>query len=247
MHDERRQQLMEQYEEAAISLLMDKLAEAEGAGLLREFEEASQNGTAMEIPAELDAKCRKLIEETFAKQKRGLRLKRIVAPIAKAAVIVLLLLGLSTATVLSVDALRIPVLNFLADQSGRYSSVIFNNHSDAHDPASDNVAARLENNLPEGYSVVQNSIVGSSGTIVCSNAENHLIYLEVTQTECGLNVDTEDNEYTNAEFGDYQAVFQDKGGYHLRWLNENGQTVYTLVAKGISISEFWELAYAIAE
>lgn len=247
MRDEHRQQLVEQYEEAAISLLMDEYAEADGARLLQEYETAVQNKDLPEIPAELDEKCRKLIEKSFAKQERKMRLKRIRKFAAKAAMVVLTLFGLSTITVLSVDALRIPVLNFLMDQSGRYSTVVFGNNIDKEDVATNSTAIQFENNLPEGYQIVKNSFSGASGTITCEDSSNHIIYLQIAKTDGGLNVDTEGEEYQQQDFGEYAAAFKEKDGYYLMWLDRKSQTVYTLFANGLPIDAFWELAYATAE
>lgn len=71
MSDQRKQQLVEQYEDLALSMLMEDYAQAEGERLLREFEEAERNGGLPEMPEELDRKCRNLIETSFAKQARG--------------------------------------------------------------------------------------------------------------------------------------------------------------------------------
>ena len=71
MSDQRKQQLVEQYEDLALSMLMEDYAQAEGERLLREFEEAERNGELPEMPEELDRKCRNLIETSFAKQARG--------------------------------------------------------------------------------------------------------------------------------------------------------------------------------
>ena len=94
--------------------------------ILTEYEEAKQNGTMPEMPEELDAKCRDLIDETFGCARCRARVKRIGAAVAKAAMVVLILLGLSTVTVLSVDAFRVPVLNFLIGRNEKYTSIIFN-------------------------------------------------------------------------------------------------------------------------
>ena len=247
MRDEHRQQLVEQYEEAAISLLMDEYAEADGARLLQEYEAAVRNKDLPEIPVDLDEKCRKLIEKSFTKQEHKLRINRVRRIAAKAAVVVLTLFGLSTITVLSVDALRIPVLNFLMDQSGRYSTGAFDNNIDTEDAAADSTVIQFENNLPDGYEVVQYDFGDTSGLVLCVNKENNIIYLEVDRTTGGLNVDTEDSEYKELDFHGYSAAFQDKEGYSLMWLDDQRQTVYTLFANGLEESIFWRLAYAIAE
>lgn len=70
MNDRQRQQLVEQCEEAELTLLMYDYAREEGRQLAKEYDEAQENGTLPEVPEELDRKCRALIDGTFAKMER---------------------------------------------------------------------------------------------------------------------------------------------------------------------------------
>lgn len=247
MGDEHRQQSVERYEEAAISLLMEEYLEAEGARLLQKIDQLQENGELPEIPAELDEKCRKLIDKTFAAQERRTKLKNLRTFVSKAAVIVLSLCAISAVTVLSVDAFRIPVLNFLMDQSGRYSTVVFDEYETTGDTAKNSAITKLENNLPEGYQVLKHTISDASDRITCTDQNGRIIYLEICKIDGGFNVDTEDEEYHEVELGQYAAVFQEKEGYHLRWIDQNSNSLYTLFSNGLSDVEFWKLAYVIAE
>lgn len=245
MGSDQRQQLMEQYEDAAFALLMDEYAEAEGAKLLQEFKELEQAGAIPEIPATLNKKCRQAIDSAFAEQKRKHSLKQISRFAAKAAAIFLVVLGLSTVTVLSVDAFRVPVLNFIVDQSGEFSKVT---SSVKVESTTDSVSAtimRFESNLPEGYQVYQKNIGKAMGSIRCTNSQDFVIALEISQTKSDLAVDTEDADFVEVELGDYPAAFQEKNGYQLMWIGEN-EVLYILYANALSLEAFWELAHATA-
>ena len=241
MRDEQ-QQLVDQYEDLIISFLLDEYAEADGARLLQEYEKLDKDKELPIIPEALDEKCKKLINQSFAQQKRKLHMKRIGTFISKVAIVVLILLGLSTVTVLSVDAFRVPVLNFLMDQSGRYSTVVFENNANPDGIGEDSVVTRFEVNLPEGYRIIKHDITGMSDMITCSNEHGHMLYLEITKTDSGLTVDTEDQGFQKTDFHGYEAVFQDKNGYCLMWLDDNSQTVYTLYSSDLQIDLFWEFA-----
>lgn len=247
MSDQRKQQLVEQYEDLALSMLMEDYAQAEGERLLREFEEAERNGGLPEMPEELDRKCRNLIETSFAKQARGQRLKKIVRMASKAAVYAAVFLGLSTITILSVDALRMPVLNFLMDQSGRYSTVVYQNDPVTQIPEGDPVLARFESNLPEGYLVIESNISKINGYIYCENTEADSIYLFFTEAFGELNIDAEIAEYTDLSFSGYEAVSWEKDGYSLMWLDDDAEMVYTVFANGLDQNTFWEFAYMLVE
>lgn len=245
MSDQRKQQLVEQYEDLALSMLMEDYAQAEGERLLREFEEAERNGGLPEMPEELDRKCRNLIETSFAKQARGQRLKKIVRMASKAAVYAAVFLGLSTITILSVDALRMPVLNFLMDQSGRYSTVIYQNDPVTQIPEGDPVLARFESNLPEGHQVVDKKTNKSYGAIYCINPVQDLLCLLYSKSNGGLNIDAEVTEYINLDFSGYEAVFWEKDGYSLMWLDDNTEIVYTLFSNSLDEKAFWKFAYML--
>lgn len=247
MDDNRRKQLLEQYEDVALSLLMDDYANDAGKCLLQEFEDAQKNGDLGAIPPELDKKCRQLINETLAKQGRMFQLKRISNSLVRVAVVALVVLGFFTMTVLSVDAFRIPVLNFLMDQSGRYSTLVFDTNTSTDTNIATRIVSQFEANIPAGYEVVQNTFNGISGTVYCLSENANSIYIEVTKTEHGINVDTEDVAFIELDFFNYTAVFQDKEGFYLMWLDDSNHTVYTLFANGIDIDTFWKLAYTIAE
>ena len=125
MNEQKKQKLLEQYDDAAFALLMDEYAEEEGARLMAEFEAAQAAGQVPEMPQELDEQCRRMIRRDRAK-KRGIRAARSFRKVAvKVAVAVLVFIGLITTVVMSVDALRVPILNYITELQNRYTSVQF--------------------------------------------------------------------------------------------------------------------------
>lgn len=249
MEDNRKRDFCEQYEDLAFSILMDDYAKDEGQRLLEEFEEAQRNGSFEEMPPELDRKCRELIEESFAKQERTLWLRRVRNSLSRVAMLALVILGIAAVTVLSVDAFRIPVLNFLMDQSGKYSSMVFdaNSNFETTENTANRIITRFESELPEGYTITYNTVTAEWSAVYSKNEEGHIIYLEISSVDRDINVDTEDAAYTEIEFGNYLAAFLDKDGYHLRWIDDQSDSVYTLFSNGIDINTFWEFAYIIIE
>lgn len=213
--------------------------------ILKEYEEAKQNGTLPEMPEELDEKCRDLIDEAFGSARRCAGLKRIGAAAAKAAMVVLILLGLSTVTVLSVDAFRVPVLNFLIDKSGKYGTVVIGEDTPQLTSDPDSVEELFEKAVPEGYRLDNRFLDDSQGSITYINEEGHVLSLAIDSTENSMKVDTEGIEFVPVEFGEYSATFWEKNGYHLMWLDSEKQVVYRLWASHLTENDFWHLAYAL--
>ena len=213
--------------------------------ILKEYEEAKQNGTLSEMPDELDRKCRELIDEAFGTSRRKSFTKRISSTITRAAVVVLVLLGLSTVTVLCVDAFRIPVLNILLDNSGRYGAVVLGPNIQAEAVATASVAERFESSIPAAYRLVSREFHDAHGAVTYMNDDGYLICLIYNSDQNGINVDAENAEYTPVEFGDYYGLFREKDGYGLMWLDSENGIIYQLWANGMDTSEFWKLAYAL--
>ena len=213
--------------------------------ILKEYEEANQNGTLPEMPEELDAKCRDLIDEAFGSARHRAGLKRIGAAAAKAAMVVLILLGLSTVTVLSVDAFRVPVLNFLIDKSGKYGTVVIGGDTSQLASEPDSVEEMFEKAVPAGYRLENKYSSPFQESITYSNDKGHILCLLVEYDENDANLDTEDFEFIPVEFGDYSAVSWEKNGFHLMWLDSDNRAIYQLWASHLTEIEFWCLAYAL--
>lgn len=213
--------------------------------IVKEYEDAEQKGTLPEMPKELDTKCRELIDEAFGTTKRHTKAKHISAAIARVAMVVLILLGLSTVTVLSVDAFRVPVLNFLMDESGKYSTVVLDPTAQKKTVDTNSIVQSLEAYIPGGYSLLNRDLSSQNSFITYKNDEGHQIRLLIDTDTCELNVDTENISHAIVEFGGFYAIFWEKHGYHLIWLDGENQTVYNLWASNLEKQAFWELAYAL--
>jgi hypothetical protein len=247
MNDKRRMALLEQYEDAALSLLMDKYAEEEGEQLLQEFSAAAQNGDVPEIPAELDKQCQKLICTTFARRKRISYMKSLYRSTVKTAMFLLILLGISTVTVLSVDALRVPVLNFLMAANEKHGTVLFS--GDVDNAAKDSTVIEiLDAHKPLGYvSVIYKD--DQDGFILAGyqNENGEILMLEITPSIGQMFLDTEDAASTSLNLCGYDAVLIEKDGYHIMWVDDKNEQVYTLYANGLDIDTFLALASKLAE
>lgn len=113
MSDRRRQQLEEQYQDAALALLMDDYADAAGKRLLSAYEKEQEQGNVREIPAEQDKRLRKLIGRSFARKAGRRLLRSACVTVTRGSSVMLCLLLVLGLTVMSVDSLREPVLGYL--------------------------------------------------------------------------------------------------------------------------------------
>lgn len=247
MNDKHREKLLEEYEEITMELLMDEYAEAEGEALWKEFQAAEEKGEVPDIPNDLDQKCRNTIRSATAKINRRAHFTHGLRTLSRVAVFVLVLFGISTTLVLSVDALRIPVLNFFLRSSERYTVVALDEKNQAIQKELENIRSGIGLFIPDGYDLVTEDISEyGSLHLVYQDSNDGIISLSVT-TGSGQHVmDTEDADSQKMKINELDALFVEKDGLYVVWVNPENGLSYNLFATTLDSSQFWEIVYALA-
>lgn len=244
MNEQKKQKLLEQYDDAAFALLMDEYAETEGARLMAEFEAAQAAGQVPEMPQELDEQCRRMIRRDRAK-KRGIRAARSFRKVAvKAAVAVLVFIGLMTTVVMSVDALRVPVLNYLVKHFEKYSSIDFTDQSDKETLG--NGINPLANLIPEGYSEIAYDDHDGLISAMYENEFGNYILLSMVPTSGELWFDTEGATCENVTLGDYSAILIREERLQMIWVDEDMQICFSFVSDGLDEDTFRDICESLA-
>ena len=246
MNEQKKQKLLEQYDDAAFALLMDEYAETEGARLMAEFEAAQAAGQVPDIPIELDEQCRRMIRRDRAK-KRGIRAARSFRKIAvKAAVAVLVFIGLMTTVVMSVDALRIPVFNYLLEHFDASSKITFTDQSsDANHDLVDDYLATL---LPEKYNHLAYDNTDGLVYSVYKDDTGHVVMLDMEATSGEYYFDTEDAECREIILEGFDAYFIIKDSrLQMIWIDPELHIMYHLTATEFTEEEFFELCSSLAQ
>lgn len=258
MDDKRTDNLLDQYEDALMALLMNEYAELNGARLLEEYEEAERSGAISEVPEALDRKCRDMIHRAYAKQRSRMRFKSFVKASKRVAVIALAVLGLCTVLVISVEAFRTPIVNFFIEQHEKYSTIDFGKDgntttSDATGQATgsqsvDRSEDPLAGMVPDGYILTQFSNKGKRGfTCYYEDGAGDVISFIATPAEGLLTVDTEDATVTDIELLDHKGKLIEKGGCKILWFDANVSICYQIRTTGLEPGETWVLAETIAK
>lgn len=245
MIDKRKQELLDQYDDATFALLMDEYAEEEGANLLAEFENAMAEGDVPEVPDSLDQKCRQIIHQNYAKQRRKQRTKKVLQWTSKAAVVVFVFLGLSLTTVLSVDALRIPFLNYFIQHSDKSSVINFANQSIPTNGAEE--CDPLVGLLPNSF--MQVDFERNDGLIysVHTDESDNYAMFHMTYGTGDYYFNSEDTEYVQTTLLEYDAFYLKSDRYQIIWINEETEIVYSFAATGITENLFLEISKLLAE
>lgn len=248
MEDKHRQQLLEEYEEAALRLWMDEYAELEGERLWKEYQEAEGNGEVPEIPEELDKKCKQLIHSSLKKQKRKQAFDQFMRSASRIAACLCIILVCSSAVVLSVEAFRIPVINFFLRLENRYTSLSFSDPTVTAESRADELKKLSGISIPPDYSLVLQNTYENGCIFLCyQNESNNVITIMVNPADGEFNYDTEDATQTEMELCGHKAFFVEKEGFRIIWLDAEENLIYELVSDGLDINTFWKLAFLLAE
>lgn len=247
MSDERRKDLIDEYEEAALKLLLDEYAEVDGERLMQEYEEAEKNGQVEDVPEDLDKKCRHIIQESFAKKAREKQIKKSIRVLGRVAVLVLVLMGIAATTVLSVDALRVPVLNYFLQHSTRYSSITLNAQNETDYANIENIKECLSYCVPEQYELTSENISNhNTMEFLYQDRDKHTISLMVAFESGQVSIDDENVEMESVTLNGKEAFFVDKDGLQLIWSDAEKNMSYNLYADALDQDVFWKIAYALA-
>lgn len=189
MRDDRKELLTEQYEEAWFSLMLDQYAEEEGNRLLEEYRQAG----AEPVPQELDKKCRAAIRKVFKNHDRKQRLRSTASRAGRAAVIGLVTLSLFATMIMSVDALRIPTINFFITQYENFTTITKPNYTNRPNPDGTlNDGSPLSGILPNTFELF-NERTSPGGSILVSymGPEDKSVSFMRSTLNGALNIDTE--------------------------------------------------------
>ena len=244
MADDRKAQLLEKYDDAVLSLLMDNYADLDGQRLWTEFENAKIEGKYTAIDPHTDRKSQKLIHRFYSKNTNQLWEKHCVKFLAKTAAIVLVLLLVPTVIVLSVEAFRVPVLNFIIDRGERFATITFDS-SMITESVQEQYFKQFEHSLPEGYTIIQSSIDASSAIVYSTTQDGDVLLFSILDTGSTISIDADTLDYTEVSIGEQQVMFSDSDGLDLIWLDEKNNSICNIYASGIDVNTFWEIAASL--
>lgn len=245
MSENKKLELLDQYDDVTFALLMDEYAEEEGARLRKEFEEAQAAGEVSDTSDALDEKCLQMIHRDFAKKRGKDNVRKIIRMTSKVAVAVMVFLGVVTTTIFSVDALRIPILTYLVEHFGQYSAIDF---SEQLNGDKQNTSTNpLPDILPEGYSEVifeENSGLISS---MYENEEGKYVLFSMLPAEGEFWFDSEGATYANVILGTYEAILIKEERLQMIWVDEDEKIIYNFVSDGLDETSVWSICEELAE
>ena len=234
-----------QMQEMAVSILLDEYTQLDVAQLLKEYEEDGENGELPNVPRALDEKCTEMIRRVFAKKNRKKQFARITKILSKAAMIVLMLIGLCTVSVLSVKAWREPALRMVLETFGRYSSAGIEGNASYERKTPADVIEKLSKIVPTTYKLAYKHVRQDRCLIRYTGQNGEIINLVTSVYQHGIYFDAEDAEGIKMQINECDVVFIAKNGYKAIWLDENKEMLIECSTVNISEEAFWDIVYEL--
>lgn len=231
----------EKLEDAAISVVMEQYAKALNAGINKKMEDCAEE----DFPAELDKRCRTLIQQEFRKSQNKKRREGALRVLRSAAAVVIVMLSLCSILFVTVNAFRIPVINFFLEKTDRYWQLSENPNEDTTHEVF-NPEDPLAGIIPDEFDLV--NLAGSWEEDCLSvdyiNGGNATISLFVIPSGGNNQIDTEAAFATQCEIAGHNAVLStEEKSVRVMWIDENASRVFTICATNISE----EIVLAFAE
>ena len=222
----------EKLEDAAVSVFMEQYAKALDAGMNKELEACVEDA----FPPELEKRCRALIQKEYAKERCRKRRKNALRVLRSAAVVAVALLSLCSVLFVTVEAFRLPVMNFFVQKTERYWQLSGQQNTDTI-PEAFNPEDPLGGIVPDEFELA--SMIGSweERYIYADYVkdENTMISFILTQSGSNTEVDTEEASTKPDNVLGHDAIMSVEGEFvRITWLDEENAKILTLYATNVS-------------
>lgn len=234
----------EKLEDAAAFVIMEQYAKALNAGINKRMEDCAEE----DFPEELDKRCRALIAQASRKSQNKKRRKSALRVLRSAAVVALVMLSLCSVLFVSVDAFRIPVMNFFIEKTDRYQQLSAKNNEDW---VFENFNEKnpLEDIIAYDYELISVRGTMENGNLFAeySNNNKSSILFYVNRSTGKLQIDDENAVFSECKVAGHNAKLYEEGdAVRLVWLDENISRTCYLYATKVSQEAVVSFAEAIA-
>lgn len=222
----------EQLEEATVAVFMEQYAKALDAGIDKKLEECADE----EFPPELEKRCRALIEKEYAKSKSEKRRKSVVRFLQRAAIVVVALLSLSSILFMTVEAFRLPVMNFFIEKTDRYWQMTANPDKNAV-PVAYNTENPLDGIVPKSFTLTRLSGSVEAGDLMAEYCDggNATIALFAGYSLGSLQVDGENAVISDTTVAGHDAQLYIEGNtIRLAWMDETVSRAFRINTVNVS-------------
>lgn len=197
------------------------IGEAHVKNILEDLESEKEEIDKVVISKSMDDWFDMFVHKKEKEKQRRKRLKQIKLYSSRAAVFILVLIGMFTVVTMSVEAFRVRILNYFMEKNESYTEFRVDEVVDGQStPQLDIDRYYYPTYLPEDYTYVSYQVAGDVVMISYSNGKDIVI---VTQGSTGsvYHVDTEDAETIEVSIGNISGYLIDKSDGGTLFWNDN--------------------------
>lgn len=243
MADLHKEQLEQQLGDAALRFFLDEYAEADGRLLLSQYEATEHS----DMPEALDRRCKSWINEYSTPSEKGSLLRRTARRAVSVAMIVLICLCFCANLMMSVEALRVPFLNFCFQTRRAFTRISI--QSEEASSSSDS-SMSLPLTAPKGYRLEivnhnheDNSLIYPDSILFLAyrNDTGNNFIVQTLPAAGTFSIDTENGEITEFLLNGMDAIHickPETGELRTIWMNPERQRIYDVSSDGLTPEEF---------
>lgn len=228
----------EQLQDASLLILMDEYAQADGQKLLLNFET-----TGITMPDSLDKVCQLQIEQYRRKSEKSTLLRNTVYRVVKVAAAFMIVCSLSANLILSVEAIRVPCLNFFIRITDYFTEINFSGKQSSHD------SDILPFSPPDGYTlIVQKHNYDDFSKIRPDSIlfygfqkdDGSMLSIDSLPAVGSISLDTEDSESVSFYMNGMKAIhiMKSNGEQTIVWFDESHNRIYNVFCSNMDKDEF---------
>lgn len=193
---------------------------------------------------ELDERCRKQIKRNLRKQQMKVVAKMALRYTKRVAMFIVMLFGIVGILFTTVEAVRVPIINFFIEQKDGYLDITGEENRDkllATEKAE--TTNLLEELVPNGYTL-RMSEENYEGGILCifENSLGNRIILSEDPHYSEFDVDNENSKMESLTILSYEAVLISKEGFKIVWFVPEKNRICYLESDALSREQIISLA-----
>lgn len=230
------QEIYDRYVDASVAMFMECYA----ASCLDDYSKTQIDN--IDFPKELDMRCRTLIDREFARQRRKLFLKSAGKIIRAVACFAVILLSLSSVLFMTVEAVRVPIINYYIEQGDSYWEISSKNkHSSEHITQNTiSLSDPLANLIPNDYKL--STIKGDTLSYLIAiykNPDGQKISFSTSSLDDITRFDSENAQTANTRnILGYSAFMVIKGSQtSITWIIDDLSLAISLDSTGLTSAE----------
>lgn len=223
----------ENYIDASVALFMEYYSVVSLSDNVQAELDAA-NCDEIQFPAQLDDRCRQLIKNRTAHYRRKQYLKVCWKGLKYAAACVMVVLSLTSVLFMTVEAVRVPIINYYIEQCEGHWEIDGGGNDDSTNAATEiDLVNLLGNVIPEDYQMVVKS--GDSlenVAVIYENSTGKQLYCRTAPAHGWVAVDSEDAQTSRQhKICGYEAIVVVKDGRtKLTWIDSDLGIVISILA-----------------